>query len=47
LWNDEVSEPVAGGWPLLEVDTNRPVQVDDVLELVHAGELPADDDTGE
>ena len=21
LWNEEVAEPVAGGWPLLEVDT--------------------------
>lgn len=24
LWNDEISEPVAGGWPVLEVDTNAP-----------------------
>ena len=23
-WGDEVSEPVAGGWPVLEVDTSRP-----------------------
>lgn len=22
LWNDENSEPVAGGWPVVEVDTN-------------------------
>jgi predicted kinase len=27
LWNDEVAEPVAGGWPLLEVDTTEPVDV--------------------
>lgn len=27
LWNHEVSEPVNGGWPLLEVDTNTPVDV--------------------
>jgi len=34
LWNDEVAEPVAGGWPLLEVDTNTPVDVTAVLEFV-------------
>lgn len=22
LWNDEISEPVSGGWPVIEVDTN-------------------------
>lgn len=27
LWNDEVANPIAGGWPLLEVDTNEPVDV--------------------
>ncbi|MCU1592263.1 MAG: hypothetical protein JWP11_3519 [Frankiales bacterium] len=27
LWNDEVAEPVAGGWPLIEVDTSKPVDV--------------------
>jgi len=27
LWHDEVSEPVAGGWPLIEVDTTGPVDV--------------------
>lgn len=31
LWNDEVAEPVAGGWPLLQVDTNGPVDVTKVL----------------
>lgn len=35
LWNDEVSEPVAGGWPLIEVDTNRPVDATEVLRFVH------------
>ncbi len=25
VWNEEVSEPVNGGWPLLEVDTTVPV----------------------
>jgi cytidylate kinase len=25
LWNEEISEPVAGGWTVIEVDTNRPV----------------------
>jgi predicted kinase len=25
IWNDEVTEPVAGGWPVLDLDTERPV----------------------
>ena len=27
LWNDEVSAPVAGGWPVLELDTSTAVDV--------------------
>jgi ribosomal-protein-alanine N-acetyltransferase len=27
LWNAEVGEPVAGGWPVIEVDTNAPVDI--------------------
>jgi predicted kinase len=34
LWNDEVSEPVAGGWPLLEVDTTEPANVPDAVRLI-------------
>ena len=34
LWNDEVSEPVAGPWPLIEVDTDRPVDVEFLLVAV-------------
>ena len=34
LWNDEVAKPVAGGWPLLEVDTNQPVDLAAVVRLV-------------
>ena len=34
LWNDEVGEPVAGGWPVLEVDTSRPVDIPAVLAFV-------------
>lgn len=36
LWNDEVSEPVAGRWPLLEVDTNQPVNPSHVLAFIDA-----------
>jgi predicted kinase len=36
LWNDEVSEPVAGGWPLLEVNTNEPVDIGAVLAFIYA-----------
>ena len=35
LWNDEVSEPVSGGWPMVEVDTNTPVDVGPVVAFVH------------
>lgn len=34
LWNDEVSEPVAGGWPVLEANTNEPVDVSAVLAFI-------------
>ena len=34
LWNDEVAQPVAGGWPLMEVDTNRPVDVAAVVRFL-------------
>jgi len=27
LWNDEVAQPVAGSWPVIEVSTNSPVDV--------------------
>lgn len=27
LWDADVTRPVAGGWPVLEVDTARPVDV--------------------
>ena len=34
LWNDEVAEPVAGPWPLLEVHTDLPVDVAAVVRFV-------------
>ncbi len=34
LWNGEVTEPVAGGWPVIEVDTNRPVDLTTVMALI-------------
>lgn len=36
LWNSEVAEPVAGPWPLLEVDTNAPVDVPSVVQFVRS-----------
>jgi predicted kinase len=36
LWDDEVTEPVAGGWPVLEVRTDGPVEVAEVLASVRA-----------
>jgi predicted kinase len=34
LWNDEVAAPVAGGWPVLEVDTNVPVDPTEVVTFI-------------
>jgi predicted kinase len=36
LWNDEVAGPVAGGWPVIEVDTNSPVEVSPLIARIHA-----------
>ncbi|HUF97750.1 MAG TPA: hypothetical protein VMM60_06430 [Ilumatobacter sp.] len=36
LWNSEVAEPVGGPWPLLEVDTNKPVDVSAVVQFIHS-----------
>lgn len=39
LWNDEVAEPVAGGWPVLEVATDAPVRFETVTAFLreHVG----------
>lgn len=34
LWNEEVAEPVAGGWPLIEVDTTHPADVAEVVRRI-------------
>ena len=36
LWNDEIAEPVAGGWPVVGVDTNVPVDPVTVVAAVRA-----------
>jgi predicted kinase len=36
LWNEDVGEPVAGGWPVIEVDTNAPVDVAALIGRVEA-----------
>jgi predicted kinase len=36
LWNDEVAVPVAGGWPVLEVDTSVPVQIPPLVARIRA-----------
>jgi predicted kinase len=39
LWNPDVAEPVAGGWPVLEVDTGVPVDLYALVARVRA-EVP-------
>jgi len=34
LWNDEIAEPVAGGWPVIEVDTAGPVDLEAVIVAI-------------
>ena len=34
LWNDEVAEPVAAGWPLIEVNTAQPLDLAAVVAFV-------------
>ena len=34
LWNDEVAEPVAGGWRVVEVSTGQPVDVAELVALI-------------
>jgi predicted kinase len=36
LWNDEVARPVDGGWPVLRVDTSRPLGPGAASDLARA-----------
>lgn len=36
LWNDEVAQPVAGDWPVIEVNTNSPVAVNPLTARIRA-----------
>jgi predicted kinase len=45
LWNAETMAPVAGGWPVLEVDTGQPVDAEQVARSV-ADLLAQDADSG-
>src|SRR5215467_10002225 len=36
LWNDDVARPVAGGWPVLEVDTTARVDITLLVERIRA-----------
>jgi predicted kinase len=42
LWNDETSEPVAGGWPVVEVDTTSFVDVDRLIRRIGSAFGPSD-----
>lgn len=34
LWNPEVAEPVAGGWPVVEIDTNIAVDLSATISAI-------------
>ena len=40
LWNDDVAEPVDGGWAVIEVDTARPVDLERVTAAI-TGAIPS------
>jgi predicted kinase len=41
LWNDEVAQPVAGGWPVLDISTNGPVDTGRLIPRIRAAAAPA------
>ncbi|HET9732263.1 MAG TPA: AAA family ATPase [Acidimicrobiales bacterium] len=40
IWNDEICEPVAGGWPVIEVETTSPVDLEALLVSIRAAAKP-------
>jgi predicted kinase len=42
LWNDEIAVPVAGGWPVIEVDTTGSADVAAVADQVRRAAAPDD-----
>ena len=36
IWHDEVTEPIGGGWPVIEVGTNAPVDVMALVDHIRA-----------
>ena len=40
LWPDEALRPLGGGWPVIEVDTRRPVDVGQVAQAVRRTRSP-------
>lgn len=36
LWNEDVDQPVAGGWPVIELDTNEPVDLAALIRNIRA-----------
>ncbi|MGO8860200.1 MAG: hypothetical protein ACLQRH_05425 [Acidimicrobiales bacterium] len=39
LWLDDVADPISGGWPVIEVDTNRPVDISELnLTIRHVAD---------
>jgi adenylate kinase family enzyme len=42
IWNDEVAQPVAGAWPLIRIDTARPVDLDDAVDQIRHARATGD-----
>ncbi len=40
LWTDEVTAPIGGGWPVIEVETNHPLDIAAlILSVSQVGEI--------
>ena len=44
LWNDEICDPVAGGWPVIEVDTSLAVDYERLVCDIQTAVTDASDD---
>lgn len=40
LWNEDTENPVAGGWPVIDVDTTQPVDVDALVRSIARSGTP-------
>ncbi len=45
IWNDNVTQPIAAGWPLIEVDTSKAVDLEQLVRFLEAQRPRRGDDS--